>query len=245
MEYNALYKSIVKAIKAKEELMGVTCIYANRREISQNPVCGFTLTFEIAESKYTSKTDTSAQKNITKVKLCLLAPSGAGGKRLSETAAQITQAIREQSSFFQYSEIITGKPVYDASSAILSLDISVIYEEEALSDPKNMVIIDGFWVENLIYFKAQRKERTEKGEGELLNGYASSKIFYYEIEFSSSSFVDLPDKGFTVRLRAADRDETYSQCSLEAFIRELKEKDKTIYTYKIMAQMLSKNGGVQ
>ena len=238
MEYNALYQAIVKAIRSKEELSSVTCIYGNRREVSQNPVCGFTLSFEIGKSKFTSKTDTSSQKNVTEVKLCLLAPSGAGGKRLTEVASWIVQAVREQSSYFQYSEITVGSPNYDESSAILSLDITIVYSEEAMSDSKNLVIIDGFLVEDLISFKAQSKERTEKGEGELLNGYSTTRISYYEISLTSGSFLELPEKGFTIRLRA-DRDETYSGCSLDSFRRELNDTDKIVYSYEITATELS------
>jgi len=43
---DTVLKSLIQSVKSKPELSMVTCIYGNRRELSQNPNCSFVLSFE-------------------------------------------------------------------------------------------------------------------------------------------------------------------------------------------------------
>lgn len=234
MSYSSLFDSVAKAVKAKEELSMVTCIYSNRREISQNPVCGFTLAFEAGKTRHINATDISERKVITEVKLCLLAPSGAGGKRLCEVAEWIAQAVRESKSYEEYSEIVISEPSYNETSSVLSTEIIVSFSREALSDPKTMVFVGGIYVERMVSFSAESKEKVEK-EGELLNGYSFAKKVYYSISLSAEVPLKNISEKFDLMLRAPEGVEEYKDCEVEFYKQKYLSADKVLYSYDIIA----------
>ena len=233
MMYLNLFSSIAKAVKAKEELSMVTCIYADRREISQNPVCGFTLAFEAGAKRYINATENSVKKEITEVKLCLLAPSGAGGKRLAEVSEWIAQAIRESECDDECSEIVISSPSYNETSSVLYTDITVSFSREVLAEPETIVFVNGAAVEKLVSFSAERKENIQKGEGELLNGYTSADMFYYSLNLSAEVPLKNISGEFTLKLKASETVEEYRKCKVDTYNCKYISGDKMIFGYSI------------
>ncbi len=234
MLYNTLFDLISEAVKSKEELSMVTCIYSGRREISQNPVCGFTLVFEAGAKRYINAAENSDRREVAEVKLCLLAPSGAGGKRLAEVADWIAQAVKENKAFEEYSEIIISKPSYNETSAVLSTDIIVSFSRIAVTDPDTMVFIDGKYVERMVSFSVESKENSEK-EGELLNGYSFDDKVCYSINLSAEVPLRNVSGEFVLRLRASETTEEYRGCRVKSYSCKYISKNKMLFSYSITA----------
>ena len=233
MTYLSLFESIAKAIKSKDELSMVTCIYSNSREISQNPVCGFTLSFEAGKTRHINATQDSEIKEIAEVKLCLLAPLGAGGKRLCEVAEWIAEAIRDDGSSEVYTEIVISKPSYNETASVLSTDITVIYSREAVSEPEIKFYVDGIYIDRMVSFSAERKVKTEKLDEQLLNGCSTVDMVYYSLKLS----VEVPLKNisgeFNLRIDSPEGTEEYKRCTIKSFNHKYLATDKMIYSYDI------------
>ncbi len=233
MMYLSLFDSVAKAIKKKEELSMVTCVYAHRREISQNPVCGFTLAFEAGAKRYADASETVGRKEITEVKLCLLAPSGAGGKRLAECAEWISQAIRESECDDECSEIVISSPSYNETASVLYTDITVSFLKEYLSEPETVVLINDENVERLVSFSAERKVRSQQGEGELLNGQSFVDVFYYSVNLSAEIPLKNLTGEFTLRLKTSEAEEEYRRCRIDSYSCKYLSGNKMIFSYSI------------
>lgn len=234
MKPDSILKTIVEAVKAKEELQGVVCKYADSRDFAQNPVCGFTLCLGVGKTKYQKSSDSSNPELTTELKLCLLAPSGAGGKRLSEMAQWIGETIRECVTVSSL-EICEAK-FNDVSSTLYS-DITVIVEDTSLGDTACNLLISGVPVEDVISFEAESSGLTQK-QGKLLNGYSfeetGSKEYLINLKTRGPLFRRAA--GFTVQISYTSLREVYRDCKIHRSKRELSKWGNLSFSYEITAE---------
>lgn len=233
MKTDNIIKSIVDAVKSKDELACVTCVYSHSRDIAENPVCSFTLCIGLGKAKYAKNPDSSSPDFTTEVKLCLLAPSGAGGKRLSEVSLWIAEAIRENLSI---SSLEVSEPEYNETSSTLFADIKVTVEDVSLADTVCHLYIDGVKTEGVVSFEIESAELTEK-HPQLLNGYTPSKTGAEEffIKLKTQSFLKLSDEA-ELRFGFGAYDEVYSGCSISKIKRELSRWGNLCFTFDITAK---------
>lgn len=233
MKFDSIIKSIVSAVKSKEDLQGVTCIYSNSRNISENPVCSFTLCLGLGRVKYAENPNRLANEFSTEIKMCLLAPTGAGGKQLSEVSWQIAEAIRENLSI---SAIEISEPSYNGTSSTLFADIAVTVEDLSLADTTCDFYINGEKTEGIVSFEIQSTELKEK-EPELLNGYiySSSGAESFFVELKTSGFLNISDES-ELEFSYESYSEKYSRCCVIKIKRELSRWGNLSFTYEITAE---------
>lgn len=234
MKPDSIIKSIVSAVKSKEELGSVVCVYSDSRETAQNPICSFTLCLGIGRIKYSKDSDTNRPGFLTTIKLSLLAPSGAGGKRLTEVAMWITEAIRESLSvnFIEVSE----PEVIEASSTLYS-DITVTIEDESLAeDSACEIYADEVLAEGIISYCVESTETYEK-HPELLKGYklinSGEKEVLIKLKTESSLKIG---EVFTLEFCFDGYREVYKNCRVKKLNRELSKWGNLSYSYEIMAE---------
>lgn len=238
MKTDSIMKSILKAVKSKEELKAVTCVYSKSRDFASNPVCSFTLCVGIGKAEYYYNPDDSGSQFTTEVSLCLLAPSGAGGKRLSEMSLWIAEAIKDQLSV---RSIKVSEPKYNDTSSTLFADISVTVEDVSLADIPCRMYVDGEYLEGLVSFESESKEVYEEKQ-ELLNGgtYKTGDI-YYLLKLKTQRPLK-PYDGFELRFESDGYEEVYSSCSVNKAQRELSKYGDMSFCYDITAKGLILSG---
>ncbi len=233
MTPESIIKCIVRAVKSKEELKCVTCVYSDARDMAQNPVCSFTLCMGLGRVKYSKNHDSASPEFLTSIKLSLLAPLGAGGKRLTEVAMWITEAVREA---LNVSLIEVSEPRFIDTSSTLYSDITVTVEEVSLADTSCKVYINSAEAEGIISYEIESAELTEK-EPQLLNGYTvvntSSKEHF--IKLKTKSLLKLSD-AFELKLSFENYSEVYKACKLNKVSRELTKWGNMSFTYEIIAE---------
>lgn len=229
MKPDNVMKAIAAAVKSKEELRGVVCVYKNKRTQAQNPVSSFTLCIEPGKSKYTKYTE-SEPSLYTEIKLCLLAPLGAGGKRLSERGFWIFEAIKESVSV---SSVEVCEPRYNDTNSTLYSDITVTIEDISTEESNYGIYIDGNLAEGLVSFEVESAELTEK-KGELLNGYTFEKTGYKDflIKLKTRSPMEFSEV-FTIKV---SENEIYEKCRVHKALRELSKWGNLNFTYIIRAE---------
>jgi len=233
MKPDIVMKDIAAAVKSKAELSSVVCIYSNKREISQNPVCSFTLSIGLGKSKYLKNYEGSEPEISTEFKLCLLAPFGAGGKRVSEVALWISEAIRENLSV---SSIEIQEPQYNETNASLFCDIKVTVEDISVADTACSVYTDDALVQNVVSFEIESEELLEKCPS-LLNGYSyenTGKNGFF-IKLQTRTALKLSDT-FTLKLCFENSKEIYKECKVSHVTRELSKWGNLRFSYEIKAK---------
>lgn len=163
---DVIMKKIAEAVKAREELASVVCRYTESTDTLPNPVCAFTLFFGTGKSGFVRNSDNSLKETLC-VKLCLLAPTGAGGKRLGEMAQWVAEAVRGcvNAEALQ----ITETRIRENTNSLYR-EILVEIEESVTESQKSFLRINGKDVEGFVSAQVQSVEETEK-KGQLLNGY--------------------------------------------------------------------------
>ena len=236
MKPDSIIKSIVCAVKSKEELKSVTCVYADSRDTAQNPVCSFTLCLGLGRLKYSKDSDTDSHKLLTAVKLSLLAPTGAGGKRLTEVAMWITEAISESLSV---SLIEVTEPRFIDTSSTLYSDITVTVEDEDLdNDSVCRLYADGNLAKGIVSFSMEGTVPYEK-QPELLNGYrliksGESELF---IKIKTESLLKIGEV-FELMFSLEDYREVYKNCRIKKLDRQLSRYGNLSFYYEIIAESL-------
>lgn len=236
MKPDSILKEIVKAVKSKEELKGVRCVYSHNREFAQNPVCAFTLCLGVGKSRFEKNPDSSNPQYSTEFNLCLLAPNGAGGKRLSEMALWISEAIRES---LDVNLVEVGSSQFNSTDSALFTDIKVVVEDTSLADTVCDLYIDGAFAEGLLLFEIESSERLIK-EGSLLAGYSftDSGSKEYSIMLKTSKLLNVKSEGFVLKLEYDDFYEEYEGCRINKITRNLSQWGSLSFTYDIKAQSM-------
>lgn len=234
MKPDSILKTIVNAVKAKEELQGVVCKYADSRDFAQNPVCNFTLCLGVGKVRFVKDADSASPEFSTDFNLCLLAPSGAGGKRLSEMSQWVGEAIRESVSV---SSLEIGAAEFNDTSATLYSDITVTVEDTSLADAECDLLISGVRIEDLISFEIESSEETEKC-GQLLNGYSFEETgtAQYLISLKTSGPLFRRGSGFTVQIDYESTREVFRGCKINKAKRELNKLGNVSFSYEITAE---------
>lgn len=241
MKPDTIIKSIVAAVKSKEELSSVVCVYSDSREVAQNPVCAFTLCMGLHRVKYSRNPDSSSPDFLTSVKLSLLAPAGAGGKRLTEVAMWITDAIRENLSV---SLIEVTDPRYIDTSSTLYSDITVTVEDVSIAEDASCELyIDGKKAEGIISYTIESSAVYEK-QPELLNGYslADSGEKQYLIKLKTKRILNLGD-GFSLVFSTENYRESFLNCKVKKINRELTKWGNLSFAYEITAESTEVQNG--
>ncbi len=233
MKTDSIIKNIINAVKSKEELSGVTCIYSNSRDTAENPVCSFTLCIGIGKSEYKSASSDSDFGFTAEVKLCLLAPSGAGGKRLSEISQWVAEAIGEA---VNVSRIEISEPQYTDTSSTLFTDILLKVEGVSVAEAGCQFYIDDTLFNDVVSFEAESTAETEK-KPELLNGYS---IYYtgkkgYSIKLKTKRFLKVGES-FELRLEYSDCQEVYYGCVVSKLKRVQTRSGEVTFSYDAEAE---------
>lgn len=210
MTPDGILDKIVTAIKEKDELMGVVCKYGNSRNFASNPVTAFTLCLSVGKTKLERNSESFASDYSSEFDLCLLAPSGAGGKRLSEVALWIGEAIREKVAVSAL-EISSAK--FNDISNTLFCDIKVTVEDVSPLDRVCRFLISGVSVDDIVSFEIDTCETTGK-RAELLNGLSVvDKGYLMKLKTASPLF--RRGLGFSVQVDYEKHTETYRECEIK------------------------------
>ncbi len=233
MKPDNVIKSIARAVKSKEELKCVTCVYADTRDIAQNPVCSFTLCLGLNRIKYSKNPDSLSPEILTSVKLSLLAPLGAGGKRLTDVAMLITEAVKEA---LNVSLIEVSEPRFIETSSTMYSDITVTVEEISLADASCEIYLDSVKAEGVISYEIDSSVITEK-EPQLLKGYTivNTDAEEYNIKLKAKSFFNLSDT-FELKLSFEKYSEVYKACRVSKISQELSKWGNRSFTYYIVSE---------
>ncbi|MBE6793697.1 MAG: hypothetical protein E7532_01985 [Ruminococcaceae bacterium] len=230
---DTVLKSLIQSVKSKPELSMVTCIYGNRRELSQNPNCSFVLSFE------TEKVNLSRDKRQDflfekEYKLSLLAPSGASGKRLSEVALWVSEALQEAATDGVVKSIIIEKQQYSDTTAVLYSDIYVVVGDIAHSKLCSVYFNDKLQtgITEVNFRSAETSEKT----GELLNGYHEVKENYITISIQSKNSLSVPAYPFELMLESEESRDVFVNCVIvsERFVQNMAEGIS--YSYEIKGE---------
>jgi len=237
MKIQSVVNSIISAVKSKDELKGVNCIYSLSPDIAENPLCAFTLCIALGKAQYKSDETTRGSSFLTEVKLSLLAPSGAGGKRLSEVALWVCEAIRESLSV---SLITVSEPKVLSTSSALYSDISVTVEDVSFEDSDFDIYVNGVFAEGVVLFEAESIYATEK-KAELLKGYRETKTGDCEYILKLTSLKSLKNTDI-LRVKAdyKDFEEVYLDCSVLKCRREINKSGEVSFCYTVRAQNMER-----
>lgn len=230
MKPQKLLEAVRAAVTAKDELQGIVCKYGNARSFAASPVGCFILCFSIAKTDYKKEADYASARICTRLKLCLLAPQGAGGKRLSEIALLVGEAIRESISGIS---VEIGEVKHNEISNTLYSDISV---EEASEDKVCRVSISGVTLKNVISLKIESDELLSK-KGQLLNGfvYEEKKCQGYFITLRIAEVLFRNSNGFSLQINQGAKSEVYTDCKVLGSNRELSEDGEFSFVYRLRA----------
>lgn len=233
MKPEKIINSIVSAVKSKEELRMINCMHSESREIARNPVCGFTLCLGLNNIKYNKNPDTAALQYLTSVKLSLLAPSGAGGKHLSEIAWQISEAIREK---LDVNHIEVSEPKHIETSHTMFCEIFITVEDIEISDTINRIYINSVLEEKVISYEIESVALTEKIP-ELLKGYKQINTGRkeYTIKLKTESPIEFTDV-FELGLKFDDYGAIYRNCMVKKVAEELSKWGLISFSYHIVAE---------
>ena len=236
MKPDSIIKGIVDAVKAKKELSGVSCVYAYSREFSQNPVCAFTLCLGVGKTRFEKNPDSASPLFCTEINLCLLAPSGAGGKRLSEVSMWISEAIRESLSV---NSIEVESPKFNSTNSTLFADIKVVVEDTSLAEAVCGLYIDGTKEQGLILFEIESDDNLEK-EGKLLSGYSFAETGKtgFTIKLKTARLLKTRADEFELRLDYDGFCEEYRSCRVNKITRGLSQWGSLSFTYDIKAKSM-------
>lgn len=239
MKSENIIKRIVSAVKSRDELKCVTCIYADSRVTAQNPVCNFTLCIGLHRIKYSRNPDTRNSELLTTIKLRLLAPSGAGGKRLCEMAVWISEAIREN---LNVSFIEVTDPRFIDTSTTLYSDITVTVADENSENDFGEIYIDGV-EERVVSCVVESTELSEK-RPQLLNGYTVSNSGKKEIFIKLESKTALRFReNSDVMICTGDYKEILRNCRVKKAYRRITEFGALSFTYEIIAESTEVHSG--
>ena len=235
MKTDSIIKSIIDAVKLKDELKGVKCVYSKSRSIAQNPVCSFTLCIGLGKAQYNRNAENSGSEFTTEIKLCLLAPLGAGGKRLSEMSLWVAEAIREA---LNVSRITVSEPgCFDEVSTLYS-DIAVILEDVSLAGADCKLYINSDLAEGIVIFEAESITSTEK-KPELLKGYRTIETSTeYHIKIKSTKPLKTSES-FELKAEYESFTEVYSGCCVTKLQRELTKSGNAGFIYNVTAYSFS------
>lgn len=231
MKPETILKNIVKVIRESDELQGVACKYADSRSFASNPVSCFTLCLGVGKIKFERHTESSSPDFFTELDLCLLAPSGAGGKRLSEVALRIGESIRENISV---SSLEIGEARFNEVSSILFCDIKVTVEDTSLSDTVCRFLVSGVDIEDIISFEIESNGETAK-RAQLLNGYIYEETGYV-INLKTAGPLFRRGSGFTVQIDYESLREVYRNCKIQQVKRQLSDSSGLSFSYEITAE---------
>ncbi len=236
MKPDSIIKGIVDAVKSKEELKGVSCVYSHSREFSQNPVCAFTLCLGVGKTRFEKNPDDSLPQFSTEIKLCLLAPSGAGGKRLSEMSLWISEAIRENLSV---SVIEVGSPQFNSTNSALFADIKVVVEDTSLAETVCGLYIDGSKEQGLTLFEIESADKLSE-EGKLLAGYSLAETGKtdFAIKLKTTRLLKIKAEEFELRLECEGFYEEYKGCRVNKVTRNLSQWGSLSFTYDIKSKSM-------
>jgi len=229
MRPQEIINRIVKAVNSAEELSNVTCVYSDSREVSENPVCGFTLCIGTGKVKIKSSVDCL---DSIKTEMCLLAPTGAGGKRLSEVSLWIAEAVKNE---IKDATIEISEPRYNEVTAVLYTDIALWVEHESLLSDACACYIDDALVDKVLEVAVESSELSEKVPV-LLNGYSfeKSKAVFYVLSFTTEESLRIRDTS-EIKLCFEDYCEIYSKCVLGNAKKIIDKSGAVKYKYCVYA----------
>lgn len=247
MTADELIKKIVSLLKNQSLLHGFTYINKNRRELSQNPVAGFTLCIGVGKVVRANRPTLKIKvRNLTEVTLSLVAPVKVGGNELSRKALCIVDALKSSDLAGNLSDIEVKAPVFDENLCTLYTDITasfedVIYGEAELCNIK--LTVNGQAVTGIKQFEAVHSNLSEVRE-ELLNGktYVPSESGEYTLSIISSSALNLPKNTFEIVVSDENCTEYYSGCVLSKFEKEMDSDGVMSYIYAVIATGYSVSG---
>ncbi len=210
MKYDNLLEKVKTAVKSRDELQGVVCKYKDSRDFAANPVSAFTLCLGMGKTKLTNFADGLDLTYEKEIKLCLLAPNGAGGKRLYEMACWVGEAVKES---LAVSSIEIGEVKFQGVNNSLYADIVVKVKDSVPCEESFDVYVSGVKLEDVISIEVKSSDNFEK-KGQLLNGYSLSAKSAIEYGITLKMKVPLFRYGssFTLVIEHADRRDTYSEC---------------------------------
>lgn len=230
MKPEKIFADITGAIKAEESLNGVVCKYAYSMDFSSNPICNFTLCLSLGKSEYEND-NSLISKQLTEVKLCLLAPNGAGGKALSQTAYKIAQTLKASLSV---KSVKIGEVKHNEVNNTLYTDISVTVCESYIEESDFGVRISGVPLDNVHTLKVQSEELFEE-VGQLLNGKTLRKKEKEEYTLSLKLTGELfrNESGFSLEICHKEGIEAYGDCKIISIDRELSSEGVLLFGYKL------------
>ncbi len=215
MKSDNLPEIVKTAVKSREELQGVVCKYMDSRDFASNPVCAFTLCIGMGKTRFTNSSDGLDVTSEKEIKLCLLAPSGAGGKRLYEVACWISEAVKE---VLTVSSVEIGEVKFQNTNSTLYLDIVIKVEETEKADASQdngrefEIVVSGMVLEGVVSIEVN-SDVVEK-RGQLLNGYrlAEKSMVEYRIALKMEVPLFRYGSSFTLEIRNPDKRDIYSEC---------------------------------
>ncbi|MBR3987852.1 MAG: hypothetical protein IKK10_00930 [Clostridia bacterium] len=236
MKTDSIIKAIVNAVKSKEELSGVACVYSRNRNAAENPVCSFTLCIGIGKSEYNSQYSNSTFGFTTEVKLCLLAPTGAGGKRLSEMSQWVAEAINES---LRISRIEISEPRYLDTSGTLFTDIVIKVEDVNVTDAGCQLYVDDALFNGLVSFEVASTAAVEK-KPELLNGYRISDTGKtdFNIKLKTKMFLKIHGSS-ELKFDFGNFTEVYCGCCVSKLNRVQTQSGEVTFIYDITAESMT------
>ena len=233
MKPDNLLEKVKAAVKSREELQGVVCRYKYSRDVSSNPVCAFTLFLGMGKTKVANSADGLDVTREKEIKLCLLAPVGAGGKRLYEMACWVGEAIKEELSV---NSIEVGEVKCEDTNNSLYSDIVVRIDDSQDIGENFGVFVSGIKLEDVISVEVKSDESFEK-KGSLLNGYSLRAKSVVEHRIALKMKVPLFRYGssFTLTIEDGDRRDTYSDCVAVNSAKTYLASNEVCYCYNIVS----------
>ena len=202
-------KSFAEAVKSRHELSVITCVYGNSRELSQNPNCGFVLSFEVGKAKF-SNDETQGFLWTKEYKLSLLAPTGASGKRLSEVAFWVAEALKDARVDGNLESVTIEKQHYNETTAVLYCEIVAVVAN--VKEAKVCKVYFNSKLQSGVTSLSSQSMETSVKSGELLNGYVEALEKYYAITIVSDRSLVLPVGAFEISLESDGYEDVYTSC---------------------------------
>lgn len=209
MKPDDMLEMIKSAVKSREELQGVVCRFKDGRGLAANPVCAFTLCLGMGKTKLTKSADGLDLTCEKEIKLCLLAPGGAGGKLLYEMACRVGEAVKEA---LPVSLIEIGEVKCQSTGNNLYSDILIKIEESESSEEVFDLVVSGVKLDGVVSLEVSG-DRFEK-KGQLLEGYSLSEksVAEYKLTLKMKEPLFRDKHRFTLEIRHRDRSEIYWEC---------------------------------
>lgn len=234
MKPDLIMKKIAEAVKAKEELSAVVCRYSESKETAPNPVCGFTLCLGVDKSGFVRNSDNSFDYNCS-IKLCLLAPSGAGGKRLLEVAQWIIEAVRE---CVEVESAQVSGAKFNSDKHNIYCDILVaVKETQEKTESELKLRINGEALEGVVSAQAQSVEEVKK-KGQLLNGYTEVRKEGYILSITTDIPLKAFDSLFEVEFDFGGFTEIYEGAEIREYTHKITSTGGHNFIYEIKAKTM-------